>query len=511
MAYEGNQLALGNMNPALQEMIEQGGLYENIEPLEATNAPADYPLGESFFANTSPNIASWQTALNVDATFARLFVITRVDKNRLHAFQDIIIASGTETKRFTRYNLNDVWLDARESGGSATQPYGIEVFNENHAIRRFPVFNGWENSTLPELLYIIFDTSLENVEGEFRLRFSIPRDANGESGQGESQSTVRMASSSTLVSSDWGLAKASDGFAKQIYVGNAISAIEAAPVNGRAAYSIIKVLKPKPIYIEIEMLTSNGKAKEVLESAFLQIRSGVYTLPWTLPPQKSVFEKARTALMENNSGITVTVSPSGDDLTGKWNDVNFPFKTVNAAVNSLPKFSSQPMNVNILAGTYEEIVVVSGFTGSGILTVRGGISLDDANNYKVRGMQITGCSARIDVTGIHCNNAGATGISASHCQWVMVNNCNLDVGSAGTGQHGVITYASIFYITTSNISNRNIAIQANYGSTVYSAYVTGSNNQIGLAANSVSTIGKYGTQPGGVTPEGTSQAGQIRS
>ncbi|MFF2795396.1 hypothetical protein [Lysinibacillus xylanilyticus] len=47
MAYESNQLSFGNMNPELQEMIEQGGLYENIEPLKATNAPADYSLGES--------------------------------------------------------------------------------------------------------------------------------------------------------------------------------------------------------------------------------------------------------------------------------------------------------------------------------------------------------------------------------------------------------------------------------------------------------------------------------
>jgi len=44
MAYEGNQLAFDNMNAELKEMIEQGGLYENIEPLEATNATADYPL-----------------------------------------------------------------------------------------------------------------------------------------------------------------------------------------------------------------------------------------------------------------------------------------------------------------------------------------------------------------------------------------------------------------------------------------------------------------------------------
>lgn len=508
MAYEGNKLAFGNMNPALQEMIEQGGLYENIDPLEATNAPADYPLGESFFANTSPNIASWQKALNVDATFTRLFVITRIDKNRLHAMQDVIIASGTETKRFTRYNLNENWLNPRESGGGI-KPYGTEVINENHAIRRFPVFNGWENSTLPELLYIIFDTNITDVEGEFRLRLSIPYDANGESGQGEYQTTVRRASSTSLTSSDWGLVKASDDFVKQIYLGSSISVVAAEPVNGRAAYSIIKVLKPKPIYIEVEMFTSNGKAKEVLESAFLQIRPGAYTTPWGLPPQRSLLDKAKMAVTETTSPITVTVSPTGDDLTGRWNDVTFPFKTIQGAVNSLPKYSNYALNVKVLAGTYEESVTLNGFTGAGTLTIQGGNGVADSVNYKMRGIQVTGCSSRVDIVGLNFNNAGATGVSARQSQWVIVSNSSFNAGTSP--QSGITVDASTAYIVNCEIANRGVAIQANYGSTVYATSNTGSGNQIGLASNSASTIGKHGTQPGGTTSESISTAGQIRS
>ncbi|WP_249662179.1 hypothetical protein, partial [Lysinibacillus fusiformis] len=79
-------------------------------------------------------------ATGVDATFTRLFVITRVDKHRLHTFQDIILASPTMIKHFVRYNLNAIWITPYEVGGDDAPEYGVERINDNHAIRRFHVY-----------------------------------------------------------------------------------------------------------------------------------------------------------------------------------------------------------------------------------------------------------------------------------------------------------------------------------------------------------------------------------
>ncbi|KUF37444.1 hypothetical protein [Lysinibacillus sp. F5] len=513
MAYEGSQLAIGNMNPELQEMIEQGGLYKNIDPLEATNLPVDYPLGESFFANTSPNIASWQTALNVDTTFTRLFVITRIDKNRLHAFQDIIIASDTETKRFTRYNLNDVWLGARESGGSAIKPYGIEVINENHAIRRFEPYNEWKNNTLPEILYIIFNHDRLEIEGEFRVRATTPKGTGGKLfGSFESMTTIRQFNTDTspfATNTDNGVLRTSDGFASQFYCSGSIGVTPTDPFNLRPYMSFVKILTPNELNIEIELFTANGKAKEILESVELLHNDTTYTTPWSLPRQKSIFERAKTALVESDRGYTAYVSPNGNDFTAALSDSSRAFKTIQAAVNALPKYSNINNTVTVFQGTYEETVIVNGFTGSGALNINGANSTNDALLYKVRGFQVRGCSAKVNIRGFHFNNAGVAGIVAADSQLVDVSVCDFNAG--GTGQNGVVCSSSKVYISSSVISNRSHAIVCEYIGSVFSYGNTGTGNISVLTATTGGTIVKYSTQPSGTNLENASSGGLIRS
>lgn len=497
----------------IQEMIEQGGLYENIEPLEATNAPADYPLGESFFANTSPNIASWQTALNVDTTFTRLFVITRIDKNRLHAFQDIIIASDTETKRFTRYNLNDVWLGARELGGSVIKPYGVEVINENHAIRRFEPYNEWKNNTLPELLYIVFNHDRLEIEGEFRVRATTPKGTGGKLfGSFESMTTIRQFNTDTspfATNTDNGVLRTSDGFANQFYCSGAIGVTPTDPFNLRPYISFVKILTPNELNIEIELFTANGKAKEILESIEFLHNDTTYTTPWSLPRQKSIFERAKTALVEGDRSYTAYVSPHGNDLTAVLSDTGRAFKTIQAAINALPKYSNINNNVTVFPGTYEETVSVNGFTGSGTLTIRGADSINNAQGYKVRGFVVTGCSARIAIQGLHLNNAGVAGVQAFHSQLVAISSCDFNAGS--TGQNGVLSSGSKVYLSSSIISNRSHAMVCEYTGTLYSTTNTGTGNINALTATTGGTIIKYSTQPSGTNLENASSGGLIRS
>lgn len=513
MAYEGSQLAIRNMNPELQEMIEQGGLYKNIDPLEATNGPNDYPTGESFFADTNPNIESWQTALNVDTIFTRLFVITRIDKNRLHAFQDIIVASDTETKRFTRYNLNDVWLGARESGRSAIKPYGVEVINENHAIRRFEPYNEWKNNTLPELLYIVFNHDRLDIEGEFRVRATTPKGTGGKLfGSFESMTTIRQFNTDTspfATNTDNGVLRTSDGFASQFYCSGSIGVTHIEPFNLRPYISFVKILAPNELNIEVELFTANGKANEILESVEFLHDDTTYTTPWSLPRQKSIFERAKSALVESDRGYTAYVHPLGNDLTAELSNSSKAFKTIQAAINALPKYSNINNTVTVFQGTYEETVVVNGFTGSGTLTINGANSTNDATLFKVRGFIMRGCSSRINIRGFHLNNAGIAGVQAFDSQLVDVGICDFNAGS--TGQNGVLCSSSKVYLSSSVISNRSHAIVCEYMGSVLSYSNTGTGNINVLTATTGGTIVKYSTQPSGTNLENASSGGLIRS
>lgn len=546
-----SSVGMPKLSQEVQDKINNAATSVVIAPIAFDEFPNVYPIGFSMFdVPPTHNYGEWLSVFGIsqiDSTpYTKLRIYTDrtsdynvtqrlvvVDDNSKLKYISERTSIGSQNQAFEAasivYGIPSIEVVNDFTTGGATKAasaetvkilkteldsvvpapaYGVEVFNENHAIRRFPAFNGWQNSTLPELMYAIFDTTLENVEGEFRIRASTVRDANGGAGTAECQTTVRSTSSTVLTNQDYAVFKASEEFAKQFYCGSGIVAASAEPANGRPAFSFVKILKPKPLYVEIEMFTSNGKAKEVLESIFFQIRPNAYTQPWTLLPQKSSLEKARYALMEGYTSVTVTVSPSGNDMTGKWNDNTLPFKTIQAAIDSLPRYNNLSMNVSIQAGTYAEIVVVRGFTGSSTLTIRGGASVSEANNFKVQGLQISGCSMMVEVSGLHFNNAGSQGVSVRQSQYVIVSYCNLDAGTSM--QPGISTEASTAHITSCNISNRYYGIIAHYGSSVYTTANTGSGNTIGLTANTASTIGKHGTQAGATTAEVAQLGGQIR-
>ncbi|MGV7535328.1 hypothetical protein PJM52_29275, partial [Mycobacterium kansasii] len=70
-------------------------------------------------------------------------------------------------------------------GGANAQPYGVEVINENHAIRRFPIFYGWANNINGEILYYVFNMPKEQIAGDFKVRVATVDNANGVGGQAE--------------------------------------------------------------------------------------------------------------------------------------------------------------------------------------------------------------------------------------------------------------------------------------------------------------------------------------
>ncbi|MEK3726824.1 MULTISPECIES: hypothetical protein [unclassified Lysinibacillus] len=342
MAYEGNQLALGNVNTELQQMIEQGGLYKNIDPLEATNGPNDYPTGESFFADTNLNIESWRTATGVDATFTRLFVITRVDKHRLHTFQDIILASPTMIKHFVRYNLNAIWLTPYEVGGDDAPEYGVERINDNHAIRRFPVYTEWAGNVNQEALQYKFpDVPLV---GLIKIRGSIPYESGIAAGGGvEAVYNVnRGTAGSTAIGSDLNITHLSSNFANRFFMGTSIGVVG----DFRPYISILKKATANPLYMEFELITSNGNAGDILEGITYNLITS-YDSPNTTPPQQSIFTHVGNSKQNLATAITGKGVTTSADAT---------FAQMVANINAIPtgkKYVYTSLNFGYVQGSFE--------------------------------------------------------------------------------------------------------------------------------------------------------------
>lgn len=201
------------------------------------------------------------------------------------------------------------------------------------------------------------------------------------------------------------------------------------------------------------------------------------------------------ALLDNKAytltaAVTVYVTKSGSDTTGDGTSGN-PFLTIQKAVNSLPKcLGSYHAQINIGAGTYEERVVIDGFTG-------GRLTLGVGNAVIVRGISVFSSNyVRINIPTItYSSSIGGTLLYAGagsdvlvlsaltlNCQSVSINGIGADQGSSLCCSGAVTVYNSW-----------SSAVIALTGAKVYLSSILGSGNTIGLRAESGGVI-HYGTR-----------------
>ncbi|GAB7387351.1 hypothetical protein BSNK01_11870 [Bacillaceae bacterium] len=186
-----------------------------------------------------------------------------------------------------------------------------------------------------------------------------------------------------------------------------------------------------------------------------------------------------------------------------------PFKTIQAAINSLPQIINHTVTINLSAGTYNEGVVIEGFVGKGQLNLYGGTSSANASNYKVNYVNINKNAVRIDIQGIEATATGAYGFFVkSNPSHVTISGCRCV--SSSSSNVGVSAWDSAAVrVISCEISNRLHGIYSQ-NSRVASVNNSGSGNTYGLGADYAGVIGKSGTQPAGATAEWISVGGVIR-
>lgn len=198
------------------------------------------------------------------------------------------------------------------------------------------------------------------------------------------------------------------------------------------------------------------------------------------------------ALLDNKAytltgDVRVYVSTTGNDTSGDGTSGS-PFKTIQKAVDSLPKhLGGYTARIDIANGTYEERVSVVGFT-AGTLVV--GIS---GRSVTIRGIEI------IDSSYVTTNISNITYKSGFTGPFYKVDKGSIVLmGSSMTVEGSKSSYIgvsasngsnlSVYTDTTLTISNcYNAAVVSEVGSTVVLDIVKGTNNSMGL----VSTRGGF--------------------
>lgn len=174
---------------------------------------------------------------------------------------------------------------------------------------------------------------------------------------------------------------------------------------------------------------------------------------------------------------------TGDDANGDGSQTK-PFKTPNKAMTSIPKYIEHIVNVYIEGDYTSQDLSVSGFVGSGTITVQGNV-----NKQNIRSINIRSCMPFINVKNFITH--GKTDVR--DCLNVDVENID---DSDTSSRVGIIYYRSNGRVVNSNISNKSVAIQSEYG-TILSNTNAGANNTQALYANWGGKIIKYGAIPAG--------------
>jgi len=215
-------------------------------------------------------------------------------------------------------------------------------------------------------------------------------------------------------------------------------------------------------------------------------------------------------VLPNRTGanFNVYVRPDGsDDNDGSADDAAHALLTIQEAIRRLPPRIDHQIQIIVGNGTYSENVEIAGFIGKGQIVLVGSTGGVLSDNHAIIKVAVKHCTCLVDVTGIKTTKTNGAGFEVWNCVRTNFNYCkDIAVGS----YPGVLVYGSVSAVTSCEISNRSYAIQASYGSNVFSYNNTGTGNTVALRAENGATIAKGGTQPGGSTAEQVANGGVIR-
>lgn len=232
----------------------------------------------------------------------------------------------------------------------------------------------------------------------------------------------------------------------------------------QGAFKVTKSTTGTPVLTQ-EDLENGGNVYQLPFAKFTKTASGI---------QNFVSELKTIGSVEGNQ--TIYVSTIGNDASGDGSQNN-PFKTIQHAINSVPKnIGNREITIDIMSGTYSEDVEISGFSGAPLRFNVGAITVNSLHVYDscviFNGSTITiAASGKLYGLYGHRNanvilqtdlvvNGSEHGVYCGYGSRVVtrkattINSCTFAV---------TCTFAGVMYIPNLAGSKNNNAVQASGG------------------------------------------------
>ncbi|NQX48619.1 hypothetical protein HQN87_25125 [Paenibacillus tritici] len=217
-----------------------------------------------------------------------------------------------------------------------------------------------------------------------------------------------------------------------------------------------------------------------------------------------------TTPQQTTADLTYFVRTDGNDgNTGLSDTAGGAFRTIQKAINSIPKHVDHAVNVYVQQGVYDEDVKIADFNGNTEIYINGAGALAQASGYSVRSFSLYGCTNQVVIQGFTVTATSRTAFAIANVNFCQIWNSRAVVQTTPIYNGVEATNGSVVRVSSCEISNRSSAIQATQGSTVISVNNIGANNFIGIDAAEGGIIRKAGTQPGSPTPEYATNGGIV--
>lgn len=195
--------------------------------------------------------------------------------------------------------------------------------------------------------------------------------------------------------------------------------------------------------------------------------------------------------------VALYVATTGSDISGNGS-VGNPFKTIQYALNTLPKdLGGYGVTIVVADGTYNESLYISGFK-TGTLYIKSGHPGVLSSLTKITSIGCNNNSCYIAIDGFEITTVLTDGIVCNSCANILINSVR-SVGIANTFSAIFATETNLFRVYHCELSNKKYAVRV-INTKGYVQSSTGTGNEISIQSASASII-----HLGGLRPDGTLQ------
>ena len=225
-----------------------------------------------------------------------------------------------------------------------------------------------------------------------------------------------------------------------------------------------------------------------------------------LQPLRTALARKPDAVQGN---ITLHVAKTGNDTTGDGSESK-PYLTIQKALSSLPKLLLARADIVIHGGTYEEAVLVYGFSGPNSLTIGG--AENETVKIKTVDIRAVNLAEAVQLRNVELVGTSEDGYNFSvrtgDSGLVILENvsCTNATASSHWGAFR-FEYTLFARLTGCTISNKAVALDVAAAVVYMDSTVTGTGNTVGIRCGSGwGNAGGY-VQKGGANIAGEEQKG----